>query len=71
MTKRQNFHTDDVESVRNQVISADWMLDWLYCSSHCFRLQRSNTMYKRNKSITKQSIFVEYVLLYKKHLSFA
>ena len=26
---------------------------------------------KRDKSITKQSIFVEYILLEKKHLSFA
>ena len=26
---------------------------------------------KRDESITKQSIFVEYILLYKKHLSFA
>ena len=28
-------------------------------------------MYKREKSITKQSVFVEYVLLQKQHLSFA
>ena len=48
-TQRQKFHTDDVKSVQNPVISADWTTEQLHCFSYCLRMtskdkrpQRSN-----------------------------
>ena len=31
-TQRQKFHTDDVKSVWNPVVSGDWTSETLYCS---------------------------------------
>ena len=66
----QKFHTDDVKSVRNPVISADWTTEQLHCLdrfSYCLRMtdkSQKNTKVKRERveSITEQSIFVEYIL---------
>ena len=46
-TQRQKFHTDDTESVRNPVRSADWSTEKLHCFSNCLQMtdkrpQRSN-----------------------------
>jgi len=75
-TQRQKFHTDDVKSVQNPVRSADWSTEQLHCFSDCLRMtdkrqKATKVKCKREESLTKQSIFVEYSLLYKKHLSFA
>ena len=74
-TQRQKFYTDDVKSVRNPVRSADWSTEQLHCFSYCLRMRdkrQKATEFKcqREESLTKQSIFVEYSLLQKKHLSF-
>ena len=63
-TRRKKFHTDDVKSVWNKVRSAHWSTEQLHCFTYCLRMID-------NKSLTIQSIFVEYSLLQKKHLSFA
>ena len=75
-TQRQKFHTDDVKSVRNPVRSADWPTEQLHCFSYCLRMtdiiqKATKVKCKREESLTKQSIFVEYSVLQKKHLSFA
>ena len=74
--QRQKFHTDDAKSVRNLVRSADWTTEQLHCCSYCLRMRdkrqkATKVKYKRGESKTKQSIFVVYILLQKKHLSFA
>ena len=74
-TQRQKFHTDDAKSVRNLVRSADWSTEQLLCFSYCSRMtdkrqKATKVKCKREESLTKQSIFVEYSLLQKKHLSF-
>ena len=74
-THRQKFHTDDVKSVRNTVISADWTTEQLHCFSYCLRMtdkrqKATKVKCKRDESITKQVIFVEQILLQKKHLIF-
>ena len=75
-TQRQKFHTDDLKSVRNPVRSADWSTEQLHCFSSCLQMtdkrqKATKVKCKREESLTKQSIFVEYSLLLKKHLSFA
>ena len=72
-TQRQKFHT---ESVRNPVRSADWSTEQLYCFSYCLRMtdkrqKATKVKCKREESLIKQSIFLEYTLLQKKRLSFA
>ena len=67
-TQRQKFHTDDVKSVQNPVRSADWSTEQLHCSSYCLRMtdkrqKATKVKCKREESLTKQSIFVEYSLL--------
>ena len=57
-TKRQKFHTDDVKSVRNLIISADWTSEQLCCSSHCLRMtnisqKAAKVKYKRNEYVKK------------------
>ena len=74
--QRQKFHTDDVKSVRNLVRSSDWSTWELYYFSYCLRttdMRQTVTKVecKRDESTTTQSIFVEYILLQTKHLSFA
>ena len=61
-TQRQKSYTDDVKSVRNPVISADWSTEQLHCFSYCLRMtdkrQKSTKVKcKREESLTKQSIF--------------
>ena len=75
-TQRQKFHTDDVKSVRNPVRSADWSTQQFHCFSYCLwmtdkKQKATKVKCKRKESLTKQSIFVEYRLLLKKHLNFA
>ena len=48
----------------------------IHCFSYCLRMtykrqKATKVKCKRDESLTKQSIFVEYSLLYNKHLSFA
>ena len=53
-------------------MSADWTMEQLYFK--WFQLLFTNDRQvkgKHNESMTKQSIFVEYMLLQKKRLSFA
>ena len=74
-TRQQKFHTDDVKSVRNPVRGADWSMEQLHCFSYCLRMtgkrqKATKVKCKCKESLTKQSIFVEYSLLQKKHLSF-
>ena len=75
--QRQKFHSDDVKSVQNLVRSSDWSTWQLYCFRCCFRTadkRQTTTNVKRNrdKFTTKESIFVEYTLVYwRKHLRFA
>ena len=66
-TQRQKFHTDDVKSVRNPVRSADWSTEWLHCFSCCLRMtdkrqKATKVKCKRDDSLIKQPIFVEYIL---------
>ena len=75
-TQRQKFHTDDVKSVRNPVRSADWSTQQFHYFSYCLwmtdkKQKATKVKCKRKESLTKQSIFVEYRLLLKKHLNFA
>ena len=49
-------------------------MEWIH--SYCLRMtdkrkKATKVKYKHDESITKQSIFVEYIPLQKKHLSFA
>ena len=74
-TQWQKFHTDDVKSVQNPVRSADWSTEQLHCFSYCLQMtdkrqKATKVKCKREESLTKQSIFVEYSHLYKKRLSF-
>ena len=67
-TQRQKFHTDDVEYVQNPVRSPDWSMELLHCFSYCLRMtdkrqKATKVKCKRDESLTKQSIFVEYSLL--------
>ena len=64
-TERQKFHTDDSKSVRNPVRSANWSTEEFHCSSYCLRMTEKGqkAACKRDKSLTKQSICVEYSLL--------
>ena len=73
-TQRQKFHTDDVKSVQNLIIIADQTTDQLQCFSYFFmndRKKATKVKCKRDESIAKQSIFVEYIPLQKKQLSLA
>ena len=75
-TQRQKFHIDDAKSVRNPVRSANWSTEKFHCFSYCLRMtdkrqKAAKVKCKRDESLTKQPIFVEYSLLSKKHLSFA
>ena len=75
-TQRQKFQTNDTKSVRNSVRSANWSTEQFHCSGYCLRMtdkrqKVAKVKCKCNESLTKQSIFVEYSLLQKKHLSFA
>ena len=75
-TQRQKFHTVDVKSVQNPVRSANWSTEQLHCFSYCLQMtdkrqKAKKVKCKHEESLTKQSIFVEYSLLQKKHLSFA
>ena len=67
-TQRQKLHTDDAKSVRNPVTSANWSTEWFHCLSYCLRMtdkrqKASKVKCKRNESLTKQPIFMEYSLL--------
>ena len=67
-TQRQKFHTDDVRHVRNPVRSPDWSKEYLHCFDYCLRMadkrqKATKIKCKRDESLTKQSIFVEYSLL--------
>ena len=67
-TQRQKFHTDDVKTVRNPVRSADWSTEKLHYFSYCLRMtdkrqKATKVKCKREESLTKQSVFVEYSLL--------
>ena len=67
-TQRQKIHTDDVKSVRNPVRSADWSTEQLHCFGYCLQMtdkrqKATKVKCKREESLTKQSIFVEYSLL--------
>ena len=71
----EKFHTDDVKSVQNLVRSADWSTEQLHCCSYCLQMTdkrqtATKVKCKREESLTKQSIFVEYSLLQKKHMGF-
>ena len=64
------------KSVQNPVRSADWSTEQLHCFSYCLQMtdkiqKATKVKCKREESLTKQSIFVEYSLLQKRHLSFA
>ena len=66
-TQRQKFH-DDVKSVRNPVRRADWSTEQLHCFGYCLRMtdkrqKATKVKCKREESLTKQLIFVEYSLL--------
>ena len=66
--QRQKFHTDDVKYVQNLVRSPDWSTEQLHCFSYCLRMtgkrqKTTKVKCKREESLTKQSIFVEYSLL--------
>ena len=68
VTQRQKFHTDDAKSVRNPVRSANWSTEKFHCSSYCLRVtdkrqKAAKVKCKRDESLTKQSIFVDYSLL--------
>ena len=52
MTQQQNFYTDEVKSVWNPVINADWTMELLCCFSYYLRTKK----HKHNESMTKQSI---------------
>ena len=74
-TQRQKFHTDDVKYVRNLVRSPDWLKEQLHCFSYCLRMtdkrqKATKVKCKHDESLTKQSIFVDYSLLYNNHLTF-
>ena len=75
-TQQQKFHTDDAKSVGNLVRNANWSMEQFHCSSSCLRMtdkrqKGAKVKCKRDESLTKQSIWVEYSLPQKKHLSFA
>ena len=75
-TERQKFHTDDAKSVQNPVRSVNWSTEQSHCPSYCLRMtnkrqKAAKVKCKRDESLAKQSICVEYSLLQKKHLSFA
>ena len=75
-TQRQKFHTDDVKSVRKPVRSAELSTEKLDCFCHCLRMtgkrqKATKVKGRREESLTKQSIFVEYSVFQNKHLSFA
>ena len=79
--QRQKFHTDDVKSVQNLVSRSDWSIQQLYCFTYCLRVtdkrpQRSNV----NRVVNVMNVLQNsqyswnnyyYILLQKKHLSFA
>ena len=72
-TQRQKFHTDDVKSVRNPVRSADWATEYLHCLSYCLRMtdkrqKATKVKCKRQESLTKQSIIVEYGLFSRRRI---
>ena len=62
-TQRQKFHTNDIKSVWNLVRSSDWSTYYLYCFND--RQKATKFKCKRDESITKQSVFLEYILLSK------
>ena len=67
-TQRQKFHTDDANSVRNPVRSANWSTEEFHCSSYCLRMtdkrqKAAKVKYQRDESLINHSIFVEYSLL--------
>ena len=67
-THRQKFHTDDAKSVRNPVRSANWSTEKFHCFSYCLRMtdkrqKAAKVKCKRDESLTKHPIFVEYSLL--------
>ena len=76
VTQQQKFHTNDVKSDRNPVIKR-WLDNRvLNFFSYCLQMtderkKDTKVKCKCNESIIKQSTFVEHILLYKKHLSFA
>ena len=69
-TQRQKFHTNDIKSVWNLVRSSDWSTYQVYCFNDCLQMtdkRQKATKFKckRDESITKQSVFLEYILLSK------
>ena len=44
VTQQQNIYTDEVKSVRNLVINADWTVELLCCFSYYLRTKNINTM---------------------------
>ena len=74
--ERQKFHTDDVKSVENLVRNSDWLTQQLYCFTYCLpmtdkRQKATKVKCKRDESTTKESIFLEFIILQKNHPSFA
>ena len=70
-SQRQKFHTDGVKSVRNPVSRPD-LYRVVTLFSYCLRMtdktqKATKVKCKREESLTKQSIFVEYSLLWKEH----
>ena len=68
VTLRQKFHTDDAKSVRKPVRSVNWSTEQFRCFSYCLRMtdkrqKAAKVKCKRDESLTKQPIFVEYSLL--------
>ena len=53
-TQRQKFHTDDVNSARNPVRSADWSTEKLHCFSYCLRMT-DERQEATKVGVTKQS----------------
>ena len=76
MSSPANGRRDDVKSVRNPVRSAKWWTEQFHCFSFCLRMtdkrQKATKVKctcKRKESLTKQSIFVEQSLPWKKRLT--
>ena len=65
MTQQQNFHTDDVKSVQNgqELLLVNVVVILFYLLFRNDRQKATKVKCKCDESITKQSIFLEYILL--------
>ena len=73
--QRNQLHTDEVKFIWNLVRSSDCSTYQFSCFCYCLRTTDNRQTVtkvkrKRDESGTKQSIFVEHILLQEKHLSF-